>query len=182
MKKAITTLFILVFGMALSAQQLSANAEASSIAIDGTSNVHDWTETVKSFTGKCSATISDGKLTKISGLYLNIPVKQIKSGKSSMDKNTYEAMNAEDHPNIVFSLKSASISGNKVLCTGTLTISGKTNTVTITSDYKIVGGKLVLSGSYKMKMTDYGIDPPTALLGTMTTGDDLVIRFNLTFN
>ena len=32
-----------------------------------------------------------------------------------------------------------------------------------------------------MKMTDYGIEPPKALLGTIKTGDDIKIIFKTVF-
>ena len=41
-------------------------------------------------------------------------------------------------------------------------------------------GSITFNGSKKLKMTDYGIKPPTALLGTMTTGDEVEIVFQVT--
>lgn len=181
MKPTLLTV-IFLFSAGILSAQLKVNNGASSMEIDGTSNVHDWTEKVETITGSCSATLAGTKLSDLKAMDVTIPVRAIKSGKSTMDKNTYNAMNADKHPNIYFNLKSASISGNKVLCTGTLTINGKTNSVTITCTYAVSGGKLTLKGDYKMKMTQYGIEPPTAMLGAMTTGDDLTIRFNLVFN
>ena len=46
----------------------------------------------------------------------------------------------------------------------------------------LADGQYQVSGAYPMKMTDFGIEPPTALLGTMTTGDDVTINFNLTLS
>ena len=34
-------------------------------------------------------------------------------------------------------------------------------------------------GEKSIKMTSYGVEPPTALLGTIKTGDDLTIKFNI---
>ena len=183
MKLLATITLTFLLSWSLSAQ-FSINNGLSSIEIDGTSNVHDWTEVVETIKGSADATFSGNDLTNLSSLEITIPVKSIKSGKSTMDKNTYKAMDANKYPDVNFNLKSASISGNKVLCTGNLTIAGKTQSVTVTTTYKVVPAKkqLILSGSYKMKMTSFGIDPPTAMLGAMTTGDDLTIRFNLVLN
>jgi filamentous hemagglutinin family protein len=41
-------------------------------------------------------------------------------------------------------------------------------------------GSVTFSGSKKLKMTDYGIKPPTALMGTMTVGDEVEIVFSVT--
>jgi hypothetical protein len=176
----LTILFLLSTIMAFA--QLRVNNSASKLEIDGTSNVHDWTENVETINGTCNAIIEGTTLQSISSMDITIPVRSIKSGKGTMDKNTYNAMNADKYPNIVFKLKSASISGNKVVLTGTLTISGKTQNISMTCGYATNGSVLTLKGEHKMKMTQYGIDPPTAMLGAMTTGDDLTIRFNIVFN
>jgi hypothetical protein len=41
-------------------------------------------------------------------------------------------------------------------------------------------GGVTFTGSKKLKMTDYKIKPPTALMGTLTTGDDIEIVFTIT--
>jgi hypothetical protein len=40
-------------------------------------------------------------------------------------------------------------------------------------------GKLTGTGSVDLKMTDFGIDPPSALLGLVRAHDDIRVRFNL---
>jgi hypothetical protein len=42
-------------------------------------------------------------------------------------------------------------------------------------------GKLVFEGSQKIKMTDYGVSPPTALLGVLKTDNDIVLNFKTNF-
>jgi polyisoprenoid-binding protein YceI len=39
---------------------------------------------------------------------------------------------------------------------------------------------ITFNGSKKIKMTDFGISPPTALMGTMTTGDEVEVIFQVT--
>lgn len=101
-----------------------------------------------------------------------------------MDKNTYNAMNESKYPEIKFDLKSASISGDKVLCTGTLTIAGKSKDVTVACTYTVEPAKkrFTLKGSHSMKMSSFGIEPPVAMLGAMRTGDDVKINFSLVIN
>ena len=41
--------------------------------------------------------------------------------------------------------------------------------------------KVVLKGEKTFKMTEFKIDPPKALLGTITTGDEITIKFNTIF-
>jgi hypothetical protein len=37
-----------------------------------------------------------------------------------------------------------------------------------------------LEGFLSLDMTDYGVDPPTAILGTLHTGDKVTVRFVVT--
>jgi hypothetical protein len=36
-----------------------------------------------------------------------------------------------------------------------------------------------ISGSKKLKMTEFDMVPPTALMGTIKTGDEVTVTFNL---
>jgi hypothetical protein len=43
----------------------------------------------------------------------------------------------------------------------------------------ISGNRIQIKGSKKVKMTDFNISPPTAMLGTLKTGDEVTISFTL---
>ena len=38
------------------------------------------------------------------------------------------------------------------------------------------------TGEQEMLMSDFGIDPPTAVFGTVRSADEIVIRFDVTFS
>ena len=38
-----------------------------------------------------------------------------------------------------------------------------------------------VKGEVPLKMSDFGIDPPTAMMGTLKTGNEVVIKYNLEF-
>ena len=40
-------------------------------------------------------------------------------------------------------------------------------------------GKIMLSGEKDFKLTDFNIEPPTAVFGTIKTGDEVVIHYNI---
>ena len=42
---------------------------------------------------------------------------------------------------------------------------------------KVAPNMVSLEGEKTFNMTDYGIEPPTALFGTITTGDEVTIKF-----
>lgn len=161
--------------------QYKLDNNLSSIYIDGTSTLHDWTSTVESMSGTLNAEEEGSSLTKLKSINVSIPVKSIKSGKSGMDKNTYNALEESDHPTISYKLKTYSIGETKLTLSGELTIAGTTKLVKFNTPYKLEGNTLKIEGSHDMRMTDFDIEPPTAVMGTIKTGDELVIRYYLIF-
>ncbi|MEP1791697.1 YceI family protein, partial [Reichenbachiella sp.] len=71
------------------------------------------------------------------------------------------------------------IQGKELLGKGELLIAGKSNEIPVRLTINNTS-KLSVSGSIKIKMTDYGITPPTAVFGTIKTGDDITIQFDFT--
>ncbi len=180
---------ILIFSLAIG-QMLGQSAYSVStfkMSIKGTSNLHDWESAVKEMRIKSDFSMQDDKPTAVNSLSVEIPVKTIKSTKGSiMDNKTYDALKADAHPNITFKLEgvapikqqsdgySLTASGNLMIAGGTkkidLAVKGKSN-----SD-----GSITFSGAKKLKMTDFGMKPPTALMGTMKVGDEVEIVFTVT--
>ena len=115
---------------------------------------------------------------------LTLPVTSLKSGKGGLDKNLYKALNAERNPTITFVMMTydATPKGDAfdAVITGLLTVNGVAKEVkaeaTMTPDGK---GGLKAVGSAAMKMTDFGVKPVTALLGTIRTGDAITVKFDL---
>jgi polyisoprenoid-binding protein YceI len=161
--------------------QYKLDAANSQMTIDGTSTIHDWTETVEQFNGAVNATVNGNQLTQISSSTLTIKVASIKSGKSGMDDNTYKALKSKKHPNITYKLASVNITGNTATLTGSLTIAGVTKTVKFKTNYTITNGVIKFTGAHTFNMTDFGIDPPTAVMGTIKTGDEVTVKFNLAY-
>lgn len=157
---------------------------ASTVRVDGTSNVHDWHLTSSHLTATITVTSPITAGSKVETVTLTIPVTSLKSGKGGLDKNAYKAMNAEKHPNITFVMKTydAVPKGDAFAATitGLLTANGVekliTAQATLTADTK---GVMKAVGTSTFRMTEFGIKPVTALLGTIRTGDALAIRFDL---
>lgn len=186
-KLLFTSLFILALTTQTSvAQTYNLDNSTSTLKIDGTSNLHDWQIIAENQQGKLLADFEDGKLTRIQQLDFIVIAESLKSGKSGMDKNTYKALNTEKYKQITFKLSKVNninCSGDvcKVSVNGNLTISGSTKPINISFDMKIEESKISLIGSKTIKMTDFGVDPPKAMFGTITTGDAIDIKFHSIF-
>ena len=176
MKKLLLSGLMLTFLVPLLAQTtFKSDASSSKMSILGTSTLHDWESVVEDFT--VTATVGDNKVSNVN---LNVVVKSIKSGKNGMDKNTYNAMNADQFPNIKFSANELMISGTNLKGTGQLTIAGNTKSIPVNFSFeKWNEDTFQVIGKVDIIMSEYGVDPPTAMLGTIKTGDKVTIKFEI---
>lgn len=178
-------ILILFLGICFSgvSQTFKTDAKTSKIEIDGTSNIHDWTINAERFQANLSVQKEDSKILNIQSLELKLVAASLKSGKSGMDKNTYKALNTDKYPNITFQLseKAAIKTNTTAVLKGVLKISGKTQHVTIPVKVEEKDDKIHLTGNHEIDMTAYGIEPPTAMFGTISTGEKVTVKFNLQF-
>ena len=160
------------------------------VTISGTSNLHKWDETVHTVTGDGLITWNTNGTYDLGKVNLVLVAHSIKSTEGRiMNNNTYKALKADDYPNITFALifpvTSIQDDGkpHQITAKADLTIAGKTRRVDMTVAATTQGhATIIFEGSRKIKMTDFDIDPPVALFGTLKTGDDIVIHFKTSFN
>jgi polyisoprenoid-binding protein YceI len=154
--------------------------------IKGSSNVHDWESTIETLNGSAAVSFSDSGEFKISNCQVSIPVNSIKSSKGNkMDKKTMKALKESDFPTIDFTL----LSFNNVVRTddkftaeasGNLKVAGETRKINLAiTGNQLKDGSIEIQCSKDMKMTDFNIDPPTALLGVMKTRDEITVEFRI---
>jgi polyisoprenoid-binding protein YceI len=149
----------------------------SSVMIMGTSSLHDWEEAVKQFA--ISATLDEASITNLSATF---EVKSIESGKSIMDDKTLEALKAETYPQITLKASKLTFSNSAITGAGVLKLAGKEKTIKINAAVtESTASYLVVSGKVEVVMSEYGIEPPTAMFGTLLTGDKVTIVFNIKF-
>ncbi|WP_242203590.1 YceI family protein [Aestuariivivens insulae] len=181
----ISFLSAVLFSSLCFSQAFKIDTGKSSLTVYGTSSLHDWHIVTQSFNGALSFTNLEG--CEIEQLQVEIPVETLKSGKKSMDKNTYKALNTNTYPKVSFKLTKVdevkSLGGNKyeVKAYGDLTIAGTKKNIPLKLEVQINGSTVKLVGEKDIKMTDFNVDPPTALFGTITTGDALTIKFESIF-
>jgi polyisoprenoid-binding protein YceI len=158
------------------------------VSIHGTSNLHDWDENVVTVTGDGSVDWNGDASFDLDALNIKMDVHSIKSTEGSMmDKNTYKALKADDHPEITFALitpvKAILVGSHTIAAKINLTIAGVTKAIDMSvTSVAAAHGNIAFEGTKTIKMTDYGVKPPVALLGTMRTGDDITIHFKTVFS
>lgn len=164
-------------------QVFTISPNESSISISGTSTLHDWEVFAKNFSGSAQFEVSDGRLISVSDLELRVVVKSIESGKSGMDKKIYEALSEKNHKEIVFSAQQIDeIKDGFISATGDLTIAGVTKSVDLNAAYEVLpDGSFMITGAYSMEMTSFNIEPPTAMLGTIKSGNSIEVKFATRF-
>ena len=142
----------------------------------------DWESQATEVRGTGAFIIEEGKITGVNNVQITVPAKSINSGKNGMDKKTHEALKASKAPNISFQLTEIkSVNNGAITAAGNLTIAGVTKPVTLSASYKLSGNEVTLTGSYKMNMSTFDIDPPTAMLGAIKTGDEITINYEIHF-
>lgn len=155
---------------------------SSKMSILGTSTIHDWESAVTNLSGNASITVEGMNIKSIDNFSFSLPVDGIESGNSIMDGKTYKALLQKTHPKIQYKLTSVSgVSGRQLNSKGTLTVAGVSKQMDIPVEYTVNGNTINCKGSVNFKMTDFKIDPPTALLGTLLTGDDITVKFDIVF-
>ena len=101
-----------------------------------------------------------------------------------MNEHLQDALKMRQHPEIALKVNSVEIgpsSGGsvKVTANADLSISGQSRSVVINGMARQTATGLVMQGEHKLKMTDYGVKPPSLMLGTMKVKDDVTVGFEL---
>ena len=177
------------------AVRYDAQPTGSETTIAGTSTIHDWTMESVNVGGymEVDAKFPESALTDAAAakpvVSVFIPVRTLKSGKTTMDKVMQEHMKEPEHKKIEYKLielKPTSPAGTtgalKFDAIGALTVAGvtKTNSMPVTIQ-KVEGTKLKVSGTIAFKMSEYGVKPPAPTIfgmPTISTGDEIKLTFD----
>jgi polyisoprenoid-binding protein YceI len=185
-KPQILTLVTLVLLAIPGFTQSLNKLKAYNISIHGSSTLHEWESKVTKAEWTAPLTLDATKHLTLPGAELKIPVAGIQSEHGKiMDTKTYEAFNSEKNPYITFKMKAFTqkIVGNDILMAieGDLTMNGFTNLIMLSVTGKtLANGDIQFTGSRSLKMTDYKMKPPTAMMGTIKVGDEVTVKFDLT--
>jgi len=162
--------------------------DTARVSIAGTSNIHNyraWTDTVRVTRVKLAATIAADtvwddivKPGALEGFEVAIPAATLTSPRAGLDKNMHKALKVEAHRDITFRLARLERGASGALmAVGTLQIAGVEREVVLALETERRDATLVVKGQLALLMTDYGIKPPTAMLGMLKTDPKVTVTF-----
>ncbi len=194
-KKLKIGIYILVFGSTFSftySQQsiVLKILDNSNLYLEGKSNINKFScyceENFPTQEIQFNGVPTDGK-AHFNKTEIQITTAKLNCGKKAINKDLAKALKAEQYPKITLELCSLTFSEaahteewQHVQAETFMTIAGTTRSLSLTAKAKqIEDEKFMIKSSTEIKMTDFGIDPPTALLGLVKVKDTIVLTFDL---
>jgi polyisoprenoid-binding protein YceI len=176
--------FVAAAGPVLDALRLKPE---SRLWFAGTSTVRNWDckapniqAAIDAEAGAPAAVLGGRKAVRT--VDLTFPVSAHDCENRTMNNHMRNALNAEQHQSIRFTLtgytltKAAATTGT---LDGTLMINGQTKPITVPVQFADAAGALRVTGRYPLAMTQWGVQPPRLMMGTMKVGDTITVNFDL---
>ena len=195
---ALVVLLVLIWGTA-GAQITPAGAieieQGGQLWIEGSASVVNYTCRVEQLSGNGRIENTHHPQQNIKGhdavsIQVNIPVKSFKCGKRAMNKDMYEALKAEDYPEIRYTLLAASLTDSSadksdfwmdIKTTGVLEIAGVKDTTQVNVKGRLISGdRFRVKGNKQISMKIYNIKPPSAMFGIIKASTELTVHFDVT--
>jgi hypothetical protein len=120
---------------------------------------------------------------------MRIPVANFRCGNKVMERDMSQALKADRHPVIDFQFTELRgnvnhdlDSGNyQATIAGQLVLAGSTREVEVlVTAERLARDRFRIRAELPLRMTDFGIQPPTALFGMVKAKNELLVRFDLT--
>lgn len=164
--------------------------------VEGGSTIHDWSCPIKGLSGSLRADTAQTEkasptspLSGVSSTQVSVPVDSIQCDNDTMNEKLREALQMNAYPEVYFSLEETQVSplpdsGSSwfsVDATGELILAGERRQI----DLPVQGrrhddGTLRLTGSHTIRLSDYDIDRPSAVMGTIKVSKEVTVHFDVT--
>lgn len=184
LRLALTALALAGLAATASPAKLSLE-EGSWLRLEGDSSLHAYVSTatrieleaeLEPAAASLRESVESGALRSFE---LEIPVAGLRSGKDGLDKNMRASLKADEHEEIEFKMEQASLAGSTIALTGTLSVAGSRRPAVIEGVARFEGNTVRVSGRHELKMSDFGIKPPTMMFGAIKTEDRVVVAYGL---
>ena len=165
----------------------------SRIIIYGTSNVTDYSCKLYDFSNNTAIKVGstvNGNRIELTNAKVKLKSSSFSCDNKIMTNDFYEAIKGDVHKFITvqfheFTLqkevKESSVQ-SRLSSVISITLAGKENTYNHTiSTMEAMSDQLTLRGTLNVAMTEFGVNPPTALFGAVKTEDQIQIEYSITF-
>ena len=155
-------------------------SKESRLWVEGTSTVKSFTCTATKLDVSVSAEPGSSPSDLVQSASLVVPVSALDCKNDTMNGHMRKALKATPTSTIAWRLDSYRVEGANVVINGSLTIAGKENPIELRATGAADNvGTIRLKGSTKFKMTEYGVKPPSLMMGTMKVGDLVTVGYDL---
>lgn len=188
--------------------QLFSSA-GSRLTLQGSSNVKDWRCSGTTLDGRMEVAaplaqinniidrIEDGDVARLDPraasfpqprFDLEVPVTSLRCGNRQMERDMYRALRSEANPVIEFRFDGLvggvehdiDAKNYRATVAGELSLAGTSRKVRVpVVAERVTRDRFRLRARLALRMTDFGVTPPTALFGMVKARDDLVVTFDL---
>ncbi len=154
----------------------------SKIWIEGSSTVRKYSCSTAAFEATARPTVTP--MTAVQTVEVKVPVKSLSCGNGTMEQHLQHALKADENPEILYELKSYTVgektaAGTEVQATGVMTIAGTSKSVELTGVVTPTVTGLRVQGQTPLRMTEFGVKPPSLMLGTLKVADALVVHYDV---
>lgn len=173
--------FVLLVSLGAAPEPRYEVAPESRLWIDGTATTGPWTCQADRVVGE-----AEGDPAAPSGR-LTVPVRAFDCGSGLMNRDLARALGADDHPTIAFDLDAVgriapapTDAWVDVVARGTLRLAGTGRVVTVRArGRRRADGRVDLEGRQSLRMSAFGVRPPSHAAGLVRADDAIVVRFDL---
>lgn len=161
---------------------------ASRVWIEGGSTVRGYTCEAAAVNGSVDSEAAAFDVAALEGVVrgaeIVIDAQALDCGNGTMNSHMRKALKVDDHGSIRFELNDYAVRAEggaaRVTMDGTLEIAGSRKAVRIEGvATPEPNGAVRVAGSHGILMTDYGVKPPTLMLGTMKVHDAVTLNFDV---
>jgi polyisoprenoid-binding protein YceI len=114
---------------------------------------------------------------------VTVPAAKMECGNGTMNEHMLKALKVKDAPTIEFKLAAYDVAkggaGVQGTLSGSLTLGGVTKEITIPAQAAAEAGALHVTGTYTVDMREYGLKPPSLMMGTMKVDPAIAVSFDL---
>jgi polyisoprenoid-binding protein YceI len=156
----------------------------------------DGTSTIRSFTcraGEVNAVVEVNGANAIPTLLagekgvkavqVTVTAERMDCGNGTMNDHMRKALKVAENPTITFNLTDYDVTKNADgiagTINGTLDLGGVKKPIALQATGTSEGGMLHVNGVYELRMTDYGLKPPTLMFGRIKVGETVKVGFDL---